>query len=99
MEPIIHDLDENRDKEFIKLGGKELDISFVPCGVSIPLLEKYTEYLDSLKESKVVNKDGTVNKDAEAELNKNPNKAAKNLKIMVELISIFTSTTATFSFV
>ena len=88
---IVLNLDEERKPEYIVLGGKEIDISFIPCGVSIPLMNKYDEYFKSLKSSKVLNDDGTVNENAEKELSKDTEKAANNLKIMIEMISMFTS--------
>ena len=90
MNPIIHDLDKDRIAETIIVGGKKLDISFIPCGISIPLLGKFDEYTKSLKEANVVNADGTVNKNAEKELSKKPEKALKNINLMIELISMFT---------
>ena len=37
--PIIHDLDILRPKpEYIKLGGKEIDISFIPSGIALEIM-------------------------------------------------------------
>ena len=90
MNPIIHDLDKDRIVEKIIIGGREVDISFIPVGISIPLLGKFDKYTKSLKESNVVNADGSVNENAEKELSKKPEKASENINLMIEIISMFT---------
>jgi len=38
-EPIIHDLDILRPKpEYVRLGGKEIDISFIPSGIALEIM-------------------------------------------------------------
>ena len=42
--PIIHDLDVLRPKpEFVKLGGKEIDISFIPSGIALEIMGMQSE--------------------------------------------------------
>jgi len=92
MNPIIHDLDEkDRQPEKIRICGREIDISFIPAGISIPMMNKYDEYYKILQSSKVINSDGTVNKNAEIELAKSPDKTAENLNKMIDIISLFTA--------
>ena len=49
--PIIHDLDILRPKpEYVRLGGKEIDISFIPSGVAMDIMalqEELRELTDS----------------------------------------------------
>jgi hypothetical protein len=90
MEPIIHNLDEERQPEYIKIAGRELDISFIPSGISIPLLGKYQEYVEILKTNKVINSDGTANKEAEEELSGKPDKALESMDIMTDMVCMFT---------
>jgi len=45
---VIHDLDILRPKpEYVKLGGKEIDISFIPSGVALDII-KLREELEAL---------------------------------------------------
>ena len=55
-EPLVHDLDVLRPQpEYVKLGGKKIDISFIPAGVAMDVmviqqeLEKLTNTPEKLK--------------------------------------------------
>lgn len=42
--PVIHDLDVLRPRpEYVRLGGKDIDISFVPSGVALDIMGLQTE--------------------------------------------------------
>jgi len=46
-EPIVHDLDVLRPpKEFVRLGGKDIDVSFIPSGVAIDIMGMQQELND-----------------------------------------------------
>ena len=58
--PIIHNLDEKQNPpEYIRLGGIDMDISFIPCGVAIPLTKAYDEWTEYINNSG--GKDGIEN--------------------------------------
>ena len=45
--PIIHDLDVLRPKpEFVKLGGHDIDISFIPSGIALEIMALRSELVD-----------------------------------------------------
>ncbi len=45
--PIIHDLDVLRPKpEFVKLGGYQIDISFIPSGIALEIMSLKSELTD-----------------------------------------------------
>lgn len=47
-EHIVHNLDEERrPKEVVVLGGVEMDISFIPVGIAIPISKAYKAWIDS----------------------------------------------------
>jgi len=51
-EPIIHDLDILRPPSvFVKLGGKKIDIGFIPSGIAIDIMKLQTE-LQGLTDSR-----------------------------------------------
>ena len=92
MNPIVHDLDkDDRPPEKVIVAKKELDISFIPFAVSVPLLQKYQKYLEILKDNKVIKEDGTVNKNAETELSNKPDKASESLNLIAEIVAMFTT--------
>ena len=81
MKPKVHDLDKRQDEpEYVILGGTEIDISFIPAGVSIPLLGLYDKWVKEIREQ------GGV----EA-IEKDPEKAMANAEIMADMIAMFTS--------
>ncbi len=78
--PIIHNLDEKQNPpEYIRLGGIDMDISFIPCGVAIPLTKAYDEWIDFL------NKAGGEN-----EIRNNPDKAQESAELIVKVVATFT---------
>ena len=85
---IIHDLDEDRKLEIIRIGKKEFDISFIPIGISIPLLSKNQEYMDMLKEESLLKKDGTI--DTEKGKRLPLEKVQRNFDMMIDIVSMFT---------
>lgn len=77
---IVHNLDEKQNPpEIIILGGVEMDISFIPCGVAIPLTQAYDEWTEHIKISG--GKEGIENS------TENAHKAAM---LMAKVLSIFT---------
>lgn len=79
-QPIIHNLDErNNPPEFLKIGGIQMDISFIPCGVAIPLLNAYDAWIEHVKNSG--GEDGIKN---------DLNKAHENAMLMAKTLSVFT---------
>jgi hypothetical protein len=60
--PIVHDLDILRPQpEYVKLGGKQIDISFIPSGVALDIValrEKLVELTDTPEKVKKVEEGG-----------------------------------------
>jgi hypothetical protein len=80
--PIIHDLDVLRPKpEFVKLGGKEIDISFIPSGVALEIMSLRST-LESLTD--------TAEKVAEIEAGGDA--ALKSFEITAEICAKITET-------
>lgn len=79
QKPIVYNLDEKvKPPEVIILGGVEMDISFIPCGVSIPLLKAYDEYVKHLTE----HGSSIIKNDLE--------KAKENADLVIKVVTIFT---------
>jgi translation initiation factor 2 alpha subunit (eIF-2alpha) len=79
---MIHNLDADiKEKEIVKLAGEEIDISFIPCGVSIPLLSKYDKWVSESK------------KEGVEKIKNNVEIAQDNFKMQAEILSMFTSYT------
>ena len=78
--PIIHNLDEKQNPpEYIRLGGIDMDISFIPCGVAIPLTKAYEEWREHY------NKHGIDN------IRKNNDIAQENNLLIAKTVSVFTT--------
>lgn len=80
MSEKIYDLDaELPAQEFIKLGGYKINISFVPCGVAIPLATAYEKWVQKSIE------DGGIKG-----LEKDYKVAHINALLQIKIVSIFT---------
>lgn len=76
--PIIHDLDNKQvEKEFVIIGGVKIDISFVPCGLTLVFLRAYDDYVKYCI-------------DNEANIKDNPIIAGEIAQKQIELVSVFT---------
>lgn len=76
--PIIHNLDEKQNPpEMIILGGIEMDISFIPCGVAIPLTQAYEVWRDHF------------NKNSK-DIAKNNDLAQENTILLAKTVAVFT---------
>jgi len=98
VEPIIHDLDGGDEpREIVRLGGKDLDVSFIPAGLAIRVTRAYTAWLEhSMPIIEAVLKD---NPDVEDELklqemingivNNDDELLEENNRLQIKLVSVF----------
>lgn len=73
--PIVHDLDVLRpEPEYLKLGGKEIDISFIPSGIALDImglrerLEELTNTPEKMKRIETGGEEALKTFDISAEL-------------------------------